>query len=416
VFKEAETCTLVRPVSASREVSNQCLYGTRADPKATLNSPHRIGFISPNYHPRTCGVGDHSMRLGEQLSKMGWEVRVFTRNPAERHPEAPHLEVTGVPGDSPRTVLGAIETLVNEWQPEKLLLQYTAQMFGAGRFGSQQLALILERMRRQEIGCAALVHELFIPWSTRPDLTVGAAMQRIALARLAGRCDCLAVTTASRIELAERWGRIGGLRRPMSVIPVGPNATPVPRVNHGPPRIGTFTTAAVGKRLDAVLDAFGQAARVRPDLELVLLGDLGRAADRGGRALIESVKQHPYASRIRLPGKLPLEEVAKEIARLQVFLFPMDTGANTRSSTLPTALGSAIPVVAVRGIETDERFVDGENVLFARGLDGPSFAEATLRLLEDDALADRIGAGGRWLFEERLAWPRIAEAVVALLS
>jgi hypothetical protein len=59
----------------------------------------------------------------------------------------------------------------------------------------------------------------------------------------------------------------------------------------------------------------------------------------------------------------------------------MQTGANTRSSTLPTALGSGVPVVAVDGRETDRAlFCDGDNMLFARALDGAAFAEAALHM------------------------------------
>jgi glycosyltransferase involved in cell wall biosynthesis len=92
----------------------------------------------------------------------------------------------------------------------------------------------------------------------------------------------------------------------------------------------------------------------------------------------------------------------------------MSTGANTRSSTLPVALGSRLPIVAVRGTETDlALFRDGENVIFARDMTGAAFAEASLRLLHDRATIERVAEGGRRLYETHLTWDRIVEHFLA---
>jgi glycosyltransferase involved in cell wall biosynthesis len=109
-----------------------------------------------------------------------------------------------------------------------------------------------------------------------------------------------------------------------------------------------------------------------------------------------------------------LSEVAVEVANLDVFLFPMETGANTRSSTLPVALGSGVPVVAVKASETDESlFRHTENVFFARDLTATAFAEAALRLVRDPGLRSQLVSGSRQLYESHLSWPRIADQLLA---
>ena len=140
--------------------------------------------------------------------------------------------------------------------------------------------------------------------------------------------------------------------------------------------IGLFSTAAIGKRFDVVLDAFARIAAELPAAELVLMGDLGPPDRANVRAIHDAVARHPARERIRFTGRLSLEEVAREMATLDLYLFPTDTGANTRSSTLPGALfGARIPTVAVRGIETDTLFRDGDNIVFAEELSGPAFAK-----------------------------------------
>ena len=115
-----------------------------------------------------------------------------------------------------------------------------------------------------------------------------------------------------------------------------------------------------------------------------------------------------------MTGKLSLPEIALQMAALDLYLFPMDTGANTRSSTLPVALGSRLPVIALSGIETDiGLFRDGENIVFAREMTGSAFAEAALQLLSDPAALERIAQGGRELYDTHLTWPRITDHLLA---
>ena len=97
-----------------------------------------------------------------------------------------------------------------------------------------------------------------------------------------------------------------------------------------------------------------------------------------------------------------------------MYLFPMVTGANTRSGTLPLALGSGIPTVAIAGSETDPAlFRDGENIVFAEEMSGSAFAAAALRLLRQPDEAGRIGEGGRRLHGEHLSWSRIGDRLLA---
>jgi glycosyltransferase involved in cell wall biosynthesis len=178
-----------------------------------------------------------------------------------------------------------------------------------------------------------------------------------------------------------------------------------------------FSSAATGKRFDVVLDAFSRILAARPDAELVLIGDLGAPTLPRVREVTEAVRRHPASSRIRITGKLELAAVAREVAELDVYLFPMDTGANTRSGTLPVALGAGVPAVCLDGVETEHPLFRGdENVLFASALTGPAFAEAALRVLSDGALATRVREGARALYEEHLSWPRVTEHFLEVVA
>jgi glycosyltransferase involved in cell wall biosynthesis len=379
----------------------------------------RFAFVCPNFHPRVCGVGDHTARLGDELRRRGHEVQVFSRSPVARHPEAPELQVQGVGGRFPTLIALGMARALRDFRPTDLVLQYTSQMWDAWRFGTPAQVGLAAAARRAGARVTLIAHELFVPWGRRPDLASAALLQRVQLMALVKQCDRFFVTTDTRVQVVSGLTGWFGLPQPR-VVRVGPNALPLARRDDRAaedrmrPRIGFFSTLAYGKRFDVVLDAFGEISRAFPLAELVLLGDFGPTQNPKVRALMSSISAHPARDRIRITGKLSLPEISATISGLDLYLFPMGTGANTRSGTLPVALGSGIPVVAIHGVETDDAlFRDEENVLFARALDAPAFADSSLRILRDPVLAARLGNGARALYDRHLTWSGIADQFLA---
>jgi glycosyltransferase involved in cell wall biosynthesis len=382
-----------------------------------MASKRRFAIVSPNFHPRICGIGDHSARLGEELRRRGEDVAVFSRKPAEPNPETPDLEVHGVEGSLSLTIAEGVRRAVADWAPTDVILQYTSQIWNSWRFGSLAQLWLTVLARTTGVRVTLIAHELFVPWRPRPDLLVATLLQRVQFAAVLKSCHRLFVTTESRARYIEPACRLLGLPAP-EILRVGANAIPVrstglfSRGDSDAPRLGVFSTAAVGKRFDVVLDAFTAIAQQYPRAELVLIGDLGPSEAVRVRSIEDTARRHPAASKIRITGRLSLMEIAKEVAALDVYMFPMETGANTRSGTLPVALGSGLPVVAVRGIETDASLFSGENLVFSDALTGPAFASATLGLLRDRPRMRRVGDGARHLYDGHLSWSRIADQVI----
>ena len=369
----------------------------------------RIAIVCPNYHPRTCGVGDHSMRLAQELLRRGRDVKLFTRAPAQPNPAASEVQVFGATGrTSPRRAVEIGQAITN-WGADEVLLQYTPQMLGASRLGSPAMPLLASMLKRRKIRTTLLAHELYTDLAARPDLLIASTAHRLQFLALLQLVDHVFVTTESRLAMAREWAKPLGLLSKLAVVPVGANATPIARSRQeGRFRVGVFSTLAYGKRFDVVLDAFEQIARLVPHAELLLLGDFGDPTNARVKALQAQIAHHPFAGQIRVPGRLPLDEVAREVATLEVFLFPMDTGANTRSGTLPLALGSGVPVVAIRGAETGSLFRADENLVFAEALTGAAFADAALRLWREPGLSERVSLGAKTTYDRHLRWDVIA--------
>jgi glycosyltransferase involved in cell wall biosynthesis len=388
-----------------------------------MSDRRRFAFVSPNFHPRVCGVGDHSARFADELRRRGHDVRIFSRTPVEQHPEVGDLIIHGAPGRLPIQVALDISNAIREYRPTDVVLQYTSQMWNTWRFGSAALVLLAANARRTGARISVIAHELYVPWRIRPDQSLAAFLQRVQLVGLLRQTDRFFVTTATRIADAAGFCRLLHLPEP-KLTRIGPNALPLQRGTHpasngasSGPHIGFFSTMARGKRFDVVIEAFERIARALPSAELVIMGDLG-SPDRPDVIRIKrEISKHSAGDRIRLMGKLSLSRIASEMAGLDLYLFPMDTGANTRSGTLPVALGSGVPVVTIRGRETDAAlFLPDENVVFADDLTAPAFAKASLRLLRNPELLARVAEGARRLYEEHLSWGRIADRFLADLG
>ena len=377
-----------------------------------------FAIAAPNFHPRTCGIADHSLHLATELRRRGYRVEIFSRTPAEPHPVDPTVPIHGVPGRLPLVIAEQIRRRIVEGGFSHLILQYAPHMWGALRLGSAASVWLARGARRAGLDVTVIAHELFTEFGPRPDHFARAAIHRLQIMAVARFSNRLFTTTETRAKQLMPFWRAARIKGRPSVLRIGPGALPVGRVRReGRCRLGVFSTLAVTKRFDVVISAFDRVWRRHPESELVLIGDIGSPSNPRVAAIHRAVAEHPAANRIRITGKLPLSTIAAEVAELDVYLFPMTTGANTRTSTLPVALGSGVPVVAIQGVETDPGlFHDGENLLFAPAMTGEAFGDTALRIIDDPALAERLSTGGQETYREFLAWNRTGDVLLAALD
>ena len=76
-----------------------------------------------------------------------------------------------------------------------------------------------------------------------------------------------------------------------------------------------------------------------------------------------------------------------------VVLVPLDSGSGTRLKIVEAA-ANARPVVSTRIGAEGQSFVDGQEILLTDEAD-QAFVDATLRLLDDPALGERLGRAAR---------------------
>lgn len=137
-----------------------------------------------------------------------------------------------------------------------------------------------------------------------------------------------------------------------------------------------------------------------PDCRLLLAGDGPCRAD-----LERLARQAGVAGSVQFAGMV--DDVARVYAALDIFVFP--SFAEPLGSSLLAAMGYGLPAVAVAGGAVPEIIRNESNGLLIPDPDPEAFAGAVLRLLDDPALAGRLGDAARQTVERQFSADRMVE-------
>ena len=190
-----------------------------------------------------------------------------------------------------------------------------------------------------------------------------------------------------------------GPQPPVAVIPNGVDADrslPRPPSPRSPVLVFVGNYAYPPNVRAACVLASGILPRVRaqvPDASVTLVG-----ADPTPEVLALA------GPSVEVTGRV--DEVAVHLARGSCFVAPLTMGAGLKNKVLE-AMAAGLPVVATPLALEGIAAIPGEHAL--TGTTPAELAARVLAVLQDPALGERLGAGGRALVERRYTWPLVAE-------
>lgn len=213
------------------------------------------------------------------------------------------------------------------------------------------------------------------------------------------------------------------------VAPPEEDGSPVPESAR--PRLLCVSRVSPEKGVHVLLDAFRTIAAARPDVILDIVGPehtipSGYIVDLSDDPAVDGLRTFydgpSYGDQLRLripPG------LAGRVSYLG-FVPPQDLAAIYRSSAIlvhPSlsdsfgmpvveAMAAGLPVVATRIGGIPEIVDHGTTGLLVPENDPEALAVAVLRLLDDSALALRMGASGRLRAQERFSWERAGASLL----
>ena len=402
--------------------------------------PLRIALLTYRGKPHCGGQGVYTRQLSKALTDLGHHVEVFAGQPYPELDERvalwrlPSLDIFNdhFPGRKP--AFWEINTLADRIElhsyrfgtfSEPLAFSVRAaaelrrragefdlvhdnQCLGYGLWGIQRAGLpVIATIhhpitvdRRLEMAKARDRRERFGKWRwysfTRMQTRVARRLPRV-----------VTVSESSRADIC-RDHRVAPER--IAVVPVGVDPEvfrPRSDVARQPDLIVTTASADVAmKGLQHLLEALDRLRRAGRDVRLTVIGKL-----RDDSPTSDSVARGSLAGAVRFVSDLSEEEVVALYAEAAVAVVP----SLYEGFSLPAieAMRCSAPLVATTGGALPEVVgADGVAALLVPPGDAAALAAAIARILDDAALARRLGEAGRRRVLERWSWRLTAERTV----
>jgi len=399
----------------------------------------RIAYLVYRGNPRCGGQGVYTRHVARELVAMGHSVEVFSGQPWPVLDE--EVGFTPVPGlDLYRDPDPFRLPHPREFRSREDLLEF-AVMCTAGFPEPRTFSLRARRLLRARGGDFDIVHDnqclgsgllgmledgwpllttLHHPITVDRELALSHAenaYRRLTQRRWFGFLGMqmrvarqlprvVTVSESSKMDIAAQMG-VDPAR--MTVVPVGVDHTvfrPRPDRPRQPGRIMVTSSSDVPmKGLVPLLEAVAKL-RTERDVELVVIG----RPQPGGR-VARTIDRLGLAPAVRCVRGISDDELAGLYAEAQVAVVP----SLYEGFSLPAieAMACGVPLVATTGGALPEVVgEDGQTGLLVTPDDPEALAGAIRRILDDPALAARLGAGGRARVLGRFTWQATATGTV----
>lgn len=393
----------------------------------------RIGLVTPSW-PGTStanGIATAVAHLAEGLTELGHEVSIVSLGPSDADPSAAVFEL---PPYERLTIAQRLRSRASRVAKQRYWSEAQARrIVGAAQACLRERrieALVMEETWgwAAEVQAALpvpVVLTLHGPWRVHRYLQSDYESDEIDALRIArenAAIHCCAAITAPSHDVLERMrisdGPFSGptqvIRNPM------PAGTPMDRggLTDRERRsllfVGRFDRHKGG---DLMLEAFELLRSRGLDASLTFVGpDPGVLLPSGERLHLETALARlpeVVRERITVTGKLDKTRIAELRRRHGIAVIP--SRYETLSYTMLEALASGAATVSFDQGGPAEVLQHGETGLLAAPEDPASLADALQRVLEDQELADRLGAAGVRQIRDEFAPDRVATQTVNLI-
>jgi len=161
------------------------------------------------------------------------------------------------------------------------------------------------------------------------------------------------------------------------------------------------------KGLDLLARAFGQVARERKDVHLLIVGP----DERGYRDKIERLfVSEGVIEKVTFTGMLTGKEKLAALSRADIFVLP--SYSEGFSMAILEALACGLPVIITRQCHFPEVAEARAGIVIDP--DSAQLAEAIVELMDDPKLREEMGNNGRRLVMERFTWDKVADRMIEL--
>ncbi len=376
----------------------------------------RICMVCPSYPPQdvTCGVGDYTQCLAEELVRQGEEVLVVT---SDRYRGKADRSIPVLPTVQSWTLGTAWWLTGSRKHPpiDLIHLQYTPDLYGRGL--GFKLIPLLTRLRAKGLPTIVTFHTL--TGGSRQTKIVALFLFATAHHSISANEEVSAMLRRYLPALAKRW----------TEIPIGTNIQAVltneildrrtARTRLGLPEdallLAHFGLVYPGKGLETIIAALPKILRHRPRARLVILGDTRPENQEYRRTLTALVDRLGVTSAVIWAGRRSQEDVSHLLRVSDVFVVPYDDGASIRRGSLMAGLAHGLPVVSTHSALPSFYLRDSVNVALVPPKNADALAAKITSLLAAPEETARLAKAAVALAEQ-FSWSLIARQTRALYA
>jgi glycosyltransferase involved in cell wall biosynthesis len=371
----------------------------------------RIVQVAPFFHPHAGGVESHVRSIAREFAREGHEVTVVTSRfrrglPADERMEGYRVVRSRTLGVALNTPFDVGElTSLRGLRADVVHLHYPPPL--TSFFATRWLA------RHPRVPVCLTYHcDLFL------DGLVGRALsglyQRVFVPPTLRAVDRIIVHTRSYgVTSAVLRGR------PLEVIPSvvdldwfrpGLDASDLRGdLRLEGKRVLAFTGRLVPhKGVDVILQAL---TRLPADVVLVVIG-----SGPGLAGLVSLARRLRVSDRVRFCASVTDDDLPRYLSLADVFVFPSQNRLEGFGLVVAEAMAVGLPVVTANMPGVREVIEPGQEGLLAEPLLADDLAAKIRVLIDDPALAQRMGAAGRRRVEERYALATVAGQLLSLYA
>jgi glycosyltransferase involved in cell wall biosynthesis len=370
-------------------------------------------FITPNYPPTICGVGDHTFHLVQAMTKKGHDVHVICSANQKVKPVGEETIHAVVKNWQNTEGVSVATKIIADIKPNWVVVQYVPHGLHPKGLPFAILSLY-KKLVQLNIPILTVFHEVRI----RPEWGVKKQIASFLQTKIANRIAKMSAKVVTSIDfyaqLLHHW------QHKMTIVPVGSNILPLEisayekeqlkqkhSINEDALVICTFGNRDVSP----YLTAFDQLEKDYPNLIWLMAGKTKTPS-----VFLES------RGYIRYVGEMSADDIYRHLSLGEVFFMPDEInekgegGTSNKSGSLACACALGIPIVATKGDLNNALLINNENILLIDITDSDVLYNTLKSCLEDKNRRFHLGKNARKLYDEALQWDAQSNQFLSLMT
>jgi phosphatidylinositol alpha-mannosyltransferase len=357
----------------------------------------RVAIVTEYYYPSPGGITEHVYHLGRHLVRRGHDVTVITSHTGEPDGVPLDLRVEYVGRSNPIYSNGSVARCTTDVRAVRRL----RELLGDGKFDVTHIQSPLVPtipLLAAHLAPGVCVGTFHTHFTTNPWMRLFQPYLRNVVDRL----DGVIAVSPNAARTVRAYFDVD-----CRVIPNGVDldwfatGRPLERFDGGVPTLLFVGRLDPRNRLEVLLEAFAQVRR-RRRARLVVLGD------GPGRAQYEAMVPDDLRDDVCFEGRV-LRRQPDYYRSADVFCFTAAIASTP--TTVLEAMAAGRPVVAFDIDGLDQVLTHGEDGLVVADGDAAAMAAGIETLLDDRALARRLGQNARARAAARFSWGRLAAEI-----